>query len=65
MKIKFSALLFCVLAISLTAIAQERSLSGDEAVNQAKESWRATMHQMSIPGEGCFHASFPALNGNK
>lgn len=60
MKIKFSALLFCVLAISLTAIAQERSLSGDEAVNQAKESWRAAMHQTSIPGEGCFHASFPS-----
>jgi len=38
--------------------------SGDEAVNpidaQARQVWRDTMHQIKAPGEGCFHASYPA-----
>jgi hypothetical protein len=47
------------------AIAQ----SSDEAVDrsgvtpyelQAREVWRETMHQISAPGEGCFHASYPS-----
>ena len=38
--------------------------SGDEAVDQAelkaREVWRETMHQISAPSEGCFHASYPS-----
>jgi hypothetical protein len=38
--------------------------SGDEAVDQAeaqaRETWRGTMHEISAPGEGCFHASYPS-----
>jgi hypothetical protein len=32
----------------------------DHAEAQARESWRATMHTVSAPGEGCFHASYPS-----
>jgi hypothetical protein len=39
--------------------------SGDEAVDQAelkaREVWRDTIHQISAPGEGCFHASYPSI----
>lgn len=38
--------------------------SDDEAVGpweaQAREVWRGTMHQISAPGKGCFHASYPS-----
>jgi hypothetical protein len=38
--------------------------SGDDAVDQAevqaREVWRDTMHQISAPGEGCFHAAYPS-----
>jgi hypothetical protein len=43
-----------------TAFAQ----SSDEAVNrfeeQAHETWRGIMHQVEVPGKGCFHASYPS-----
>jgi len=38
--------------------------SGDEVVDnaaaQAREAWRGTMHEISAPREGCFHASYPS-----
>lgn len=43
--------------------------SGDDAVDsvdaQAHEVWRSVMHQMSAPGEGCFHASYPSTRWDK
>jgi hypothetical protein len=42
------------------AVAQ----SSDEVVDQeakAQEVWREAMHQISVPGEGCFHASYPSV----
>jgi len=42
------------------AVAQ----SSDEVVDQeakAQEVWRDAMHQISVPGEGCFHASYPSV----
>jgi hypothetical protein len=36
----------------------------DDAVERAelkaRAAWRDTMHQVQVPGEGCFHASFPS-----
>lgn len=32
----------------------------DPAEEQAREAWRVTMHQLSAPGNGCFHASYPS-----
>ncbi len=36
----------------------------DDAVDQrefqAREVWRASMHQVPAPGKGCFHASYPS-----
>jgi hypothetical protein len=34
--------------------------AGDDTESQAREAWRATMHQTSAPAIGCFHASYPS-----
>ncbi|MGA3129325.1 MAG: hypothetical protein ABSD59_00885 [Terracidiphilus sp.] len=46
------------LAVTLTAQTSDAALSSAEA--QAREAWRATMHQTSAPWAGCFHASYPS-----
>ena len=43
---------------SAFAVQAGEALDQNEA--QARETWRATMHQLSVPGEGCFHASYPS-----
>lgn len=41
----------------------------DEAVDQveaqAREVWRATMHELSAPGRGCFRAAYPSTQWEK
>ncbi len=32
---------------------------------QAHEAWRAAMHRISAPAEGCFHASYPIMEWQK
>ena len=32
----------------------------DQAEVQARQVWRETMHDLSAPESGCFHASFPS-----
>ena len=43
--------------------------SSDDALDpvdaKAHEVWRDTMHQISAPGEGCFHASYPSTQWEK
>jgi hypothetical protein len=38
--------------------------SGDDAIGQpevkAQQVWRDSMHRINVPGEGCFHASYPS-----
>ncbi len=42
------------------AFAQSRDEAVDQAEAQAREAWRETIHQISAPAEGCFHASYPS-----
>ena len=42
------------------AYAQSADEAVDQAEVQAREVWRGTMHEISAPGEGCFHASYPS-----
>jgi hypothetical protein len=60
MKIRFLIALFCISAMSLTAIAQDRTVESDAQTEQAHAAWRATMHEISAPAAGCFQASFPS-----
>jgi len=70
MKVRFSRrnLLHIVVAASFVSVVSLSSAfaapTGDEAVDhaeaQAREAWRGMMHQVSAPGEGCFHASYPS-----
>jgi hypothetical protein len=54
------------MAAALVNLAPLSSLAqtSDEAVahteEQAREAWRAGMHAISAPREGCFHASYPS-----
>ena len=53
----------CVLASYVGVAPLSFAQAGDEiaipAEAQAREAWRATMHQTAAPEEGCFHASYP------
>jgi hypothetical protein len=61
MKIRFLIALFCISAMSLTAAAQVQAVEPvGQAELQAQAAWRTTMHEISIPAAGCFHASFPS-----
>jgi hypothetical protein len=42
------------------AFAQSADEAVDQAEAQAREVWRETIHQISVPAEGCFHASYPS-----
>jgi hypothetical protein len=37
----------------------------DQAEVQARQVWRETMHDLSAPESGCFHASFPSTRWEK
>jgi hypothetical protein len=37
----------------------------DQAEVQARQVWRETMHNLSAPESGCFHASFPSTRWDK
>jgi hypothetical protein len=37
----------------------------DQAEVQARQVWRETMHDLSAPESGCFHASFPSTQWEK
>lgn len=71
-KLKFGAcgllhraiLAGCASLLPLSSSVHTFAQTGDEAVDhaelQAREAWRGTMHTISAPGEGCFHASYPS-----
>jgi hypothetical protein len=42
------------------SFAQSSDASVAPAELKAREIWRDTMHQVSAPGEGCFHAEYPS-----
>lgn len=46
--------------VSMSSLPLAFAQSGDEGEVKAREVWRDTMHQISAPGEGCFHASYPS-----
>lgn len=49
-----------------SAFAQTSDEVASRAVEaQAHETWRGVMHEMSAPGEGCFHASYPSTQWQK
>jgi hypothetical protein len=43
-----------------TLFAQTGGEALDPVEAQAREVWRDAMHQVAVPGEGCFHASYPS-----
>src|SRR5271170_3036726 len=49
-----------VVPLSSAFAAQADDQVANPAEAQAREAWRGTMHQISAPGEGCFHASYPS-----
>jgi hypothetical protein len=66
-KVKFCArnlLHISVLVSSLGIAPLSFAQAGDAIANpadaQAREAWRAAMHQIGAPEEGCFHASYPS-----
>jgi hypothetical protein len=52
--------LVTVPGLTFVSAAQAGDVAVDQAELQAREAWRGTMHQLSTPGIGCFHASFPS-----
>jgi hypothetical protein len=42
------------------AVAAQAAEAVDQNEAQAREDWRATMHQITVPHAGCFHASYPS-----
>ncbi len=64
LRIAVTAGLVGVSLISISSAAPSAFAQSDEAVGlaelQAREVWRATMHQIPAPGKGCFHASYPS-----
>jgi hypothetical protein len=69
LKVKFKFCAGNLLRISVLAgyvgapllFAQAADDVGNPAEEWAREAWRATMHEISAPGEGCFHGSYPIL----
>jgi hypothetical protein len=69
MKTKINSLLVNLLRISVLAgyVGVTPLLFGQAADDiadpeeWARETWRATMHEIIAPGEGCFHGSYPIL----
>jgi hypothetical protein len=61
-RFEVRSLLYTAVAAGLVGMSSLPSAFGQsgEAVDQAREAWRATMHQIASPGEGCFHASYPS-----
>ncbi len=67
-KVRFSTrnlLRISILASYVGVAPLAFALGGDEIAStaeaQAHEAWRATMHRISAPEEGCFHASYPNM----
>jgi hypothetical protein len=59
--IKIAAVATLVAFCGLTsAFAAQAGEAPDQNELQAREAWRATMHQIKVPGKGCFHASYPS-----
>ena len=59
-RVSAAAGLMAAAGLATTAAAQSSDGFIDKAELQARQSWRATMHQTSAPGLGCFHASYPS-----
>lgn len=59
-QIAIVASLVTIPALTLSSAAQARDEAVDQAEAQAREAWRAIIHQVSAPGAGCFHASYPS-----
>jgi hypothetical protein len=52
-----SALSLLALATLPCAVLAQTSDVAEEA---ARQTWRDAMHKVAVPGEGCYHASFPS-----
>jgi hypothetical protein len=48
------------LLMSFLGVTPLLQAQAGDADGEALGTWRATMHQMSAPEEGCFHASYPS-----
>jgi|HubBroStandDraft_1064217.scaffolds.fasta_scaffold03893_6 hypothetical protein len=59
-SVAVAASFMAVTGLTTTLKAQSGDAVIDKAEALARESWRATMHQTSTPGLGCYHASYPS-----
>jgi hypothetical protein len=64
-KTRFRAqTLVAATVVALSGLTAAVAAQAGEAVDpneaQAREDWRATMHQITVPLAGCFHASYPS-----
>jgi len=61
MNIGARSILRIVSAASLLSIAGVMAAqTGDAADARAQQTWRDSMHAVSAPANGCFHASYPS-----
>src|SRR5580698_10095391 len=58
-RIAIAAGVLC--AASLSAFAQ----AGNDLEARQQDTWREAIAHSVVPGEGCFHASYPSLEWNK
>ncbi len=61
-----SSLLRTLILVSYVGVAPlSFAQTGDEVASsaevQVRDAWRATMHEISAPEKGCFHASYPSM----
>jgi hypothetical protein len=59
-RVAVAAGLMAVAGLPITLRAETGNVVIDKAEAQAREAWRATMHQTTTPGLGCYHASYPS-----
>ncbi len=59
------ASLLSVVPLSSAFAAEAPGEAADQAEVQARQVWRETMHDLSTPESGCFHAAFPSTRWEK
>jgi hypothetical protein len=52
--------LLSLVALPCAVMAQTSDAVRSPEEEAARQAWRDTMHRVEVPGEGCFHASYPS-----
>ena len=73
MKLHVRSMIHISLAASILSVAglppvlaaQDSTIAANTLEDQARDSWRETMHHIAAPEKGCFHASYPSAQWEK